>query len=58
MKYANLEKTAVICQHPANEQQWTVPRGHRFWAEFGIDLAEQENRIEEADPQPQLEQVQ
>ena len=58
MKYANQENMAVICNHPFNGEQWTVPRGHRFWAEFGIDLAEQENRVEEADPQPQPELAQ
>lgn len=47
MKYANPEKNAVIAQHPANSQTWTVPRGHRFWAEWGIDKAEQEGRINE-----------
>lgn len=56
MKYENPEKTAVICHHPVSGEQWTVQRGHRFWVEFGIDIAEQENRIVDADPQP--EQVQ
>ena len=56
MKYANLDGTAVICNHPVSGEQWIVPRGNRLWAEFGIDLAEQKNRIADADPQP--EQVQ
>lgn len=46
MKYANLEKTAVICDCPKG-QEWTVPRDHRLWVEFGIDKAEQEGRIDE-----------
>ncbi|WP_425628542.1 hypothetical protein [Vibrio neptunius] len=47
MRYANEQKTAVIVQYPAQGQQWTVPRGHRFWTEWGIDKAEQEGRISE-----------
>ncbi|AIU66862.1 hypothetical protein ABF162_07455 [Vibrio coralliilyticus] len=47
MRYANKQKTAVFVQYPAQGQQWTVPRGHRFWAEWGIDKAEQEGRISE-----------
>ncbi|MDE1323861.1 hypothetical protein L9W97_01840 [Vibrio aestuarianus] len=50
MKYANQEKTAVVCNHPINGEQWTVPRGHRFWSEFGIDEAEAKGQIEDADP--------
>lgn len=50
MKYANPQKTAVTTQHPTNGQTWTVPRGHRFWTEWGIDKAEQENRINDPDP--------
>ncbi|WP_406733479.1 hypothetical protein RJD39_04865 [Vibrio scophthalmi] len=50
MKYANPEKTAVICNHPINGNPWTVPQGHRFWTEWGIDQAQKEGRIEEPDP--------
>lgn len=50
MKYANPEKTAVITQHPTNGQMWTVPEGHRFWSEWGIDKAKEENRIDDPDP--------
>ncbi|ASF93719.1 hypothetical protein EAY71_17095 [Vibrio anguillarum] len=46
MKYANQEKSAVITTDK-NGNIWTVPRGHRFWVEFGIDKAEQEGRIDE-----------
>ena len=46
MKYANQEKSAVIITDK-NGNIWTVPRGHRFWVEFGIDKAEQEGRIDE-----------
>ncbi|WP_198597033.1 hypothetical protein [Vibrio splendidus] len=54
MKYANQDKNAVICNHPINGQEWKVPRGHRFWSEFGIDQAEQRGEIADADPQPDL----
>lgn len=54
MKYTDQEKNAVICNHPTNGQEWTVPRGHRFWSEFGIDQAEQRGEIADADPQPDL----
>lgn len=47
MKYSNPEKTAVITQHPRTGEEWTVPRGQRFWREWGIDTAEQEGRIGE-----------
>ncbi|NAW57759.1 MULTISPECIES: hypothetical protein [unclassified Vibrio] len=47
MKYANQEKNTVVVSHPNSGQQWTVPRGHRFWSEWGIDTAEQEGRIDE-----------
>jgi len=48
MQYANKEKSAVIANHPITGIQWTVPRGHRFWSEWGIDVAENEGRIDEA----------
>ncbi|WP_167335961.1 hypothetical protein [Vibrio coralliilyticus] len=51
MKYTNQQKTAVLCRHPVSGDEWTVPRGHRFWSEFGIDEAEQKGQIEEADVQ-------
>ncbi len=47
MKYANTEKTAVITLNPRTQQEWSVPRGHRFWREWGIDKAESEGRISE-----------
>ncbi|ELC0658519.1 hypothetical protein SD340_001116 [Vibrio fluvialis] len=50
MKYANPEKTTVIAQHPVTGQTWTVPEGHRFWHEWGIDQAKLEGRIDEPDP--------
>ncbi|WP_185759870.1 hypothetical protein [Vibrio pectenicida] len=56
MKYSNPEKTMVSCHHPVNGQLYIVPRGNRLWSEFGIDIAEQEHRIDEADPQPELAQ--
>lgn len=46
MKYANQEKNAVITDDK-NGNTCVVPRGHRFWAELGIDKAEQEGRIDE-----------
>ncbi len=48
MKYANQEKSAVIYTKP-DGQVWTVPRGHRYWAQFGIDAAEQRGEIEDAE---------
>ncbi len=51
MKYANQEKTAVIANHPTTGQQWTVPQGHRFWSEWGIDQAKQKGLIDEPDPE-------
>lgn len=50
MKYATKEKNAVITNHPTSGQTWTVPEGHRFWFEWGIDKAKEENRIDEPDP--------
>lgn len=52
MKYANPEKTAVIAANPKTGKEWTVPKGHRFWKEFGIDQAEQRGEIADADPEP------
>lgn len=49
MKYANEAKTAVIANHPKTGAQWTVPRGHRFWFQWGIDKAEEQGLIEPAD---------
>ncbi|EOW9187376.1 hypothetical protein ACN1SV_001973 [Vibrio cholerae] len=46
MKYADSNKSAVVTTDK-NGNAWTVPRGHRFWAEWGIDKAEQEGRISE-----------
>lgn len=47
MKYANTNKDAVITNNPRTQQEWTVPRGHRFWRDWGIDKAENEGRISE-----------
>ncbi|MBY7884085.1 hypothetical protein KW425_10310 [Vibrio fluvialis] len=52
MKYANTEKTSVIAKHPTTGQVWTVPKGHRFWSEWGIDKAESEGRISEPEANP------
>lgn len=49
MKYANPEQSAVIATNPKNGQVWTVPRGHRFWFQWGIDKAEEQGLIEPAD---------
>ncbi|HBC2130171.1 TPA: hypothetical protein I6192_003396 [Vibrio cholerae] len=46
MKYTDSNKSAVVTTDK-NGNVWTVPRGHRFWAEWGIDKAEQEGRIGE-----------
>ncbi|HHY0357894.1 hypothetical protein H2663_09775 [Vibrio cholerae] len=46
MKYTDSSKSAVVTTDK-NGKQWTVPRTHRFWAEWGIDKAEQEGRISE-----------
>ncbi|MDC5719435.1 hypothetical protein [Vibrio europaeus] len=56
MKYANTNKDLVITLNPKTGKELSIPRGHRLWAEFGIDLAEQENRIAAADPQPEQAQ--
>lgn len=47
MKFTNQDKNAVTLKNPINGQEWTVPRGHRFWVEWGIDTAEAEGRIDE-----------
>ncbi|MEZ9413645.1 hypothetical protein AB4189_05520 [Vibrio sp. 10N.286.49.E1] len=47
MKFSNQDKNAVTLKSPINGQEWTVPRGHRFWVEWGIDTAEAEGRIDE-----------
>ncbi|MFP1107562.1 hypothetical protein ACK8QL_04285 [Vibrio cholerae] len=46
MKYTDSNKSAVVTTDK-NGNVWTVPRGHRFWAEWGIEKAEQEGRISE-----------
>ncbi|HFG1604190.1 TPA: hypothetical protein ACGFXW_000023 [Vibrio cholerae] len=46
MKYTDSSKSAVVTTDK-NGKQWTIPRTHRFWAEWGIDKAEQEGRISE-----------
>ncbi|HGE6000064.1 TPA: hypothetical protein ACGGR4_002933 [Vibrio cholerae] len=46
MEYTDSSKSAVVTTDK-NGKQWTVPRTHRFWAEWGIDKAEQEGRISE-----------
>ncbi|MCD1241234.1 hypothetical protein [Vibrio cholerae] len=48
MKYTDTSKRAVVTTDK-NGNSWTVPRGHRFWAEWGIDKAEQEGRIGESE---------
>ncbi|PMH28432.1 hypothetical protein BCU71_07665 [Vibrio lentus] len=47
MKFTDQDKNAVTCKSPINGQEWTVPRGHRFWVEWGIDTAEAQGRINE-----------
>ncbi|WP_375752696.1 hypothetical protein [Vibrio sp. HN007] len=52
MKYANEEKSAVICTDN-NGQDWTVPRWpkshpHPMWVKFGIDEAEVNGEIQPA----------
>ncbi|MCC4787503.1 hypothetical protein AB6E39_05875 [Vibrio splendidus] len=54
MKYVDEKKDAVNCAHPVSGEPCLVPRGHRFWSEFGIDQAEQRGEIADADPQPDL----
>lgn len=51
MKYANTNKNAVMTTDK-NGNQWTIPRGHRFWSEWGIDKAESEGRISEPEANP------
>lgn len=50
MKYANLEHSAVMATNPKTGDETYVPRGHRFWFQWGIDQAEQRGEIEAADP--------
>lgn len=52
MQYTDESKAAVVCAHPVTGVEWTVPRGHRFWSEFGIDTAEESGSIEDADETP------
>ena len=47
MKYTDQDENAVTLKSPINGQEWTVPSGHRFWVEWGIDTAEAEGRIDE-----------
>ncbi|USP05731.1 hypothetical protein LGV68_21300 [Vibrio sp. LQ2] len=49
MKYANTQRDAVFV-NDVNGKEWTIPRGHRFWSEWGIDKAESEGRIDDPDP--------
>lgn len=51
MKYANANKSAVLTTDK-NGKPWSVPRGHRFWSEWGIDKAESEGRISEPEANP------
>ncbi len=46
MRYTDSSRGAVVTIDK-NGNSWIVPRGHRFWAEWGIDKAEQEGRISE-----------
>lgn len=48
MQFTDKEKTAVTLI-AADGNQWTVPRGHRFWMEWGIDDAEAHGEIQPAD---------
>lgn len=52
MKYSNESKDAVTCRHPVTGVEWTVPRGHRLWSEFGIDTAEENGSIQDANETP------
>ncbi|MCC4786644.1 hypothetical protein AB6E39_00200 [Vibrio splendidus] len=47
MKYVSEKKDAVNCKHPTTGEPCIVPRGHRFWVEWGIDTAEAQGRINE-----------
>jgi len=49
MKYANPEQSAVIAANPKTDTVTYVPRGHRFWFQWGIDKAEEQGLIEPAD---------
>ncbi|ELH7949903.1 hypothetical protein Q9F39_001374 [Vibrio fluvialis] len=51
MKYANNAKSAVMIDDKSGKV-WTIPRGHRFWSEWGIDKAESEGRISEPEANP------
>jgi len=55
VKYANPDSSAVIAINPQDGNEWTVPRGHRFWVQWGIDKAEQNGEIQPADPVENLE---
>lgn len=55
MKYANPDNSAVITSNPKTGQEIYIPRGHRFWTQWGIDQAEQRGEIQAADPMPELE---
>lgn len=52
MKYTNQEKNHVRTVNPVTGKMWSVPRNHRFWSEWGIDTAEQQGSIADADPEP------
>ncbi|WP_419238307.1 hypothetical protein ACN08P_23055 (plasmid) [Photobacterium leiognathi subsp. mandapamensis] len=43
-KYANEHKDTVLVTD--TDLNMTVPRGHRFWEEYGISKAEKMNQIE------------
>lgn len=51
MKYTNTDKNAVMTTD-RNGKGWVIPRGHRFWSEWGIDKAEIEGRISEPEANP------
>ncbi|MGD8172613.1 hypothetical protein ACQEXU_13195 [Vibrio sp. TRT 21S02] len=57
MKYANMDKNTVIATNPKTGVRAYIPRGHRFWSQWGIDAAEQAGTIEPADPDPTQEAV-
>lgn len=53
--YIDLEKSGVTCTGDFNG---SIPRSHRFWHEYGIDVLEQEGKIlpylEHVIPEPVL----
>ncbi|MDF2185463.1 hypothetical protein O1O06_11885 [Grimontia hollisae] len=51
MQYTDNTHTAVSVRRP-DGTVWTVPRGHRFWTEWGIDTAEQQGAIQDAPETP------